>query len=352
MSHFSVTVRLPFTIKAGILTHEVSRALIPYKEYGCGDHDPDELSRYLVFEDMEDKELENYQSGTVEMIRLRDGSLLHPWDEKFRNPDNPLRLDNTKPSYIYPETSVEVTLPFNAVYPTFDDFMTGWNGYKGRDPRTGRYGRWHNPNQKWDWWTVGGRYRGHFHVKGWSDERLYGPDKYIHIEQLASPFKVDGCRIHSLDNEWALQEQCKRMDTFWQEWQDLCNGKEDENPFYGPRSTALHLGLIQCLNEDELPEKVWKKTLWPREIIEEINRYDVFTEVTREQFDTKFRCMFWPFNTYALLDSTGWHDPGRMGWWGMSSATPESYLAFNQGFIDRLQQGDKDDWVVCVDCHI
>ncbi|AUM93695.1 TPA: hypothetical protein LA742_001255 [Clostridium botulinum] len=42
-------------------------------------------------------------------------------------------------------------------YATLDEFMYEYYGYE-KDEKTGKYGYWHNPNAKWDWYVVGGRW--------------------------------------------------------------------------------------------------------------------------------------------------------------------------------------------------
>ena len=42
-------------------------------------------------------------------------------------------------------------------YKTLDEFMEKCYGYK-KDDVTGKYGYWANPNAKWDWYTIGGRW--------------------------------------------------------------------------------------------------------------------------------------------------------------------------------------------------
>lgn len=41
---------------------------------------------------------------------------------------------------------------------TFDEFVADWSGYTKNEQ--GIYGRITNPNKKWDWWVVGGRWTG------------------------------------------------------------------------------------------------------------------------------------------------------------------------------------------------
>lgn len=42
-------------------------------------------------------------------------------------------------------------------YETLDEFMESYHGYE-KNKETGTYGYWENPNAKWDWYVVGGRW--------------------------------------------------------------------------------------------------------------------------------------------------------------------------------------------------
>lgn len=59
------------------------------------------------------------------------------------------------------------------------------------------------------------------------------------------------------------------------------------------------------------------------------------------------------FSIWAVLDNTGWHEPGNMGWWGISSAEPadESKWSINweKTFITTE---NKNKYITIVDCHI
>lgn len=44
------------------------------------------------------------------------------------------------------------------MYSTFDQFVSDWHGY--HEKRGDVWGRMTNPNAKWDWWVIGGRWTG------------------------------------------------------------------------------------------------------------------------------------------------------------------------------------------------
>lgn len=58
-------------------------------------------------------------------------------------------------------------------------------------------------------------------------------------------------------------------------------------------------------------------------------------------------------STYSVLTADGdWIEPGKMGWFGRSHATPIQEHTFYKVFADIIQKADKEDTFVVVDCHI
>jgi hypothetical protein len=48
-------------------------------------------------------------------------------------------------------------------YSSFEEFIEDWGGYEKNE--NGKYGYWENPNAKWDWYQIGGRWNGFFKLK-------------------------------------------------------------------------------------------------------------------------------------------------------------------------------------------
>jgi hypothetical protein len=57
----------------------------------------------------------------------------------------------------------EASEKFKAEYKDLATFAKEWHGYEMRDD--GRIGRLTNPNSKWDWWQIGGRWSGDLMLK-------------------------------------------------------------------------------------------------------------------------------------------------------------------------------------------
>ena len=141
MSHFTVGV-----IVNKLTEEEVHKALAPYQENN-GEDCPKE---YLEFNSVTEEYKEKYENETRTMVKLENNDLVSTSDDRFKkeikDEEHPLGLT----TYEIPENLVQVKVPYKVLYPTFDEYMTDWCGYK-LDEETNDYGYWENPNRKWDW---------------------------------------------------------------------------------------------------------------------------------------------------------------------------------------------------------
>lgn len=342
MSHFSVMVRVPAKIKFEDLEEFIIGMMVPYKESGCGDKDTAELKKYLTFHDTEEESISEYGTGTCRMIRLVDGAVCCAYDNRFRNPD----LFSDEGQWKYPPGSSEFEMPLKERYETFEEYMADYCGSHSRDPETGRYGYWQNPNKKWDYWRIGGRFRGKlivnrrgFYAKKsweWEDEKNV-PDG---LET------ADIARVSWLDFATIEQKTDERMMEFWTQWQQFCDGEKFDS-FDGPRSTAFGLGLLDCKSKNELTGDEWKVIPWNHNE----NRFDVLKNVSLEEFKS-MRNYFLSVGTWARLDADGWKEKGKMGWFACSDATTDSTKGFMDSFVPWIKADDQEDWLAILDCHI
>jgi hypothetical protein len=323
--------------------------------------------------DETDKVHEEWNTEKTEQVRL-DGKLYYQWDRELLNAVNASRiragkepLERFGSSHPDPELDEAIKMaggvfedvPYKEIYKTFDSFVRDYHGY--RLESKGRYGYYHNPNAKWDWWQIGGRWTGHWPAKKDAEDVGIG-DPGLMTER-APEGRVDVIRIRNIDMALAEQETEQMVEKFLKEYAAYYeNGKEPEgsHPWSGPRSDGVNLGLILCLNEDEISDKMrvkGKLEKWPHQIKEGVDRFDVILPLPEgdelEKFKQFLRDHFNHLRTYAYLDpEKGWVEPGTMGWWASTDATPETRKEYSQGFMDWLRSGNQDDWIVSVDCHI
>lgn len=173
------------------------------------------------------------------------------------------------------------------------------------DDETGRRGYWQNPDAKWDWYEVGGRFHGKLRAARGAramPERLVGsyPDG-----------RYDSARVGDCD--FSPDEEARVAALGF--WKHAVEGAGDGTPV----------------------------SLRPPEFY--LRRYgDAATFAEAES----------TFGTWAVVTPDGeWHEQGAMGWWGLSSETDEEALDWVRGFRARFLDPADPDWTATVvDCHI
>lgn len=152
----------------------------------------------------------------------------------------------------------------------------------------------YNPDSKWDWYEVGGR---------WSN-----------MLTTIDGEKVDKCLIKHL-NLTPDKESYDKAIRFWElvvEEQPLKEG-------------------------EKMPFNMYRKEYF-------INRYE-----TKENYANIQSQLC----TYAVLMPNGeWFEPGKMGWWGVSLSEMDAQKEWDKNYHKFFEQAE-DDWTVTiVDCHI
>lgn len=123
-------------------SEEISSILAPFKKGDKGKVD----EKYLKFVDLDKEERLAYDTQGVEQLQAPDGSFLWTWSEEAKK----LPPEEMK-------KHVLVKRAFKEIYPTLEEYLKDWNGLE-IDEQTGLIGFWHNPNGKFDDFTIGGNF--------------------------------------------------------------------------------------------------------------------------------------------------------------------------------------------------
>jgi hypothetical protein len=202
---------------------------------------------------------------------------------------------------------------FKDKYPTVEAWIEGRHSYSYREGEG--YGYYHNPNAKWDWFQIGGRWAGYFRLKegksanGKKGQPTLLMDRGKAAEILAEPLTCDIARKGDIDFEGMVLEN-----------------KADA-------------------------EKTWKKHL--QKIAKKDNNYHPYFEHGIESEDTKSKFIRrrTSIATFAVLMNGIWYQRGQMGWWGCVADEKDQDEWIAQ--FDKLLKGLSDDtWLAAVDCHI
>lgn len=157
----------------------------------------------------------------------------------------------------------------------------------------------YNPDSKWDWWVVGGR---------WSGEITTKDGKEVNSAKIADiDFSIN-------------EEEYKKNKRFWE---IIVDGDE-------PRT------------KEEEEQKKW--TWYKKEYY--TNRYEDADDYANRASQ---------FATYAVVTPDGvWHEKGQMGWWGMSTDTAEDAKGWDANYYNEFiaPYDPNNTYVTVVDCHI
>ena len=160
----------------------------------------------------------------------------------------------------------------------------------------------YNPNSKWDWYCIGGRFCELIHIKKEARAKYFGCDT------------TDEASVGDIDFSGDPEVYAEAL-RFWDVVVDGAEPQEDEDFF-----TIYNAKFYKAYYGD------------------------------RETYAR--HCA--QFNTFAVVTPNGvWHEKGEMGWFGMSSDTPEDAKSWNEHYKERFIDTADPNWILTiVDCHI
>lgn len=168
-----------------------------------------------------------------------------------------------------------------------------------------------NPNRKWDWFQVGGRWAGFFTLKEGA-QGTRGAQSWMQ-KMGGQPYpegKVDQARKGDIDFDSMFAENMKNAEESWSKY------------------------------EAEVAEKGIEKVsaYWD---------YGIKKDETREQYIAR---KSFP-GTFAVLYNGEWYERGSMGWWGAVHDEKEDDI-WDAEFKKLLASISDNTLLTVVDCHI
>ncbi len=209
--------------------------------------------------------------------------------------------------YSAPEVKLE-EYPFKKKYATYQEFLEDYHGLS-KDEEMDAYGYWSNPNSKWDWYLMGGRWTGYFKPKAKAIGDVGEPG--LMTERPTNGY-VDQIMVKNVDFEGMKVDSLKKAETNWDEFQ-----KDLQDP-----NKKNHARFMWNAKED----------------------------ITKEEF-IKERTAGDGWQPFAFIDKNGeWVEKGEMGWWGM--VHDEDADAHEDAFEKFVKTLEPDDILTIWDCHI
>lgn len=233
------------------------------------------------------------------------------------------------------------------IYKTFEEYVRDYHC----DEKMGYY---RNPNAKWDWYIVGGRWLGRFKPK--SNLAGFMGDSTWASGNVASD-NVDIIQKKNIDVEGMINDLREERIALWEKhWAksniDITNYKT-WSEMYSERASELELerlpreeiDLLRIkFSSQEASSAVSKMEKEMGMINSAVDffchgDFDKYMEITA--FDV--------LSSYSILKDSKWFESGKMGWFG-TKLTEEA--DFESQWLELFDSIDDDDWIVNIDCHI
>jgi hypothetical protein len=394
MSHFSVLV----------IGGDIEKQLAPFHEFECTGLDDEHVQEI----DVTEKALAKFNEDTSTRYRDSAGNLHEAFDEAgdykpeyLREPtpeelakhgkmigsgsDGKIRWVSSDwydgkgyraKVFQIPEGLVEVEVRRNTVE-TFAEFCSEYYGHPvvpfGTEPDLSgecQYGYTivdekgevvktvdrTNPNAKWDWYEIGGRWNGYFKLKSLAVGVLGQPGLQTMNKDYEPPTndRADSCFKSDIDIEGMRDEEsaeaAKRYDLFTEvtagqshlSWEQVkekhptgdvdTNGKPEVN-WEAAREEYNAQPTVTALRSND-------NTRW-------FDADDFLCP--REQYIQRFRdsaCV-----TFAVVKDGQWYERGQMGWFGMTR-NEKDRDEWNAQFAALLDGLSDNTLITIVDCHI
>lgn len=286
MSHFSVAVfhREDQSVEDLLAPYDESIVVAPYIKY----------TREQAIAKTR-KDIENYKNG------LYAKYLANP-EEYAKNCSNEGHLE-----YLREGFPKKLNWTDEECY----EDVASWYDEEDKDEEGNLYSTY-NPNSKWDWYSIGGRFPGMLKSKNGKhgEGSAFNPNPRVSGE-------FDSARVGDIDFSMDMDAYNKAI-RYWEvvvEKQPLREG-ENEKDFFN----------------------------WYRD--------GYYEEYYRDKETYAKICA--SCNTYAVVLPNGrWYEKGEMGWWGMSSETGDESLDWDLHYKERFIDTADPDWILTiVDCHI
>lgn len=351
MSHFTVLV----------IGGRVADQLQPFHEFECTGID----DQYV--QDVDDTESlrADFNKATMVMLLGPDGRLHDRFDD----------AGNWKPEFskpgvlrrepVIPDGFVEIKLLASEAV-TFRRWLKSWTsrnevahgelpdtagihkyGFTVIDPQgdVARTMDRTNPNKKWDWFVVGGRYSGHFRLKPGRVGTLGNQD---HADTNDGPVNRADIALKD-DIDFAYMRDAKRHEAqalydkisaiiagrSWQTWPQL---REAHGTDVEAARTAYHAQPVVVdlqaagRTDDELS--------WV-----DLDDFAVDRATYVEQQVNLAG------STFAVLRDGKWYERGKMGWWGIVHDEKDD-SAWAREFAKLIDDMPPETFLTVVDCHI
>lgn len=235
-------------------------------------------------------------------------------------------------------------------YDSLEQFVEDYYGYEKRDDK---WGRMTNPNAKWDWWVIGGRWSGsYFKVKHGAQGIAEGQPGVFGNET-----GIDVIRVGDIDWEAMRGEAEERAKKYFEKLEAAFGGSIPQ-----PEVAWSEMHTKEEYKDWEIQTKRDFYHAQPAlQKLAEVQKLDTEHELFGFFFSLEdFACGKDEYvrrkgedalTTYAVVKNGKWYQKGEMGWFGMASNEKDAEQ-WGDEMSALLADVDEDEIATLVDCHI
>lgn len=261
--------------------------------------------------------------------------------EHVLQPFHEYECTGTKDEYVVfveaDETREELEKEWNQDdYDTFEIYLKEYHGYKMEGDKIGRHT---NPNAKWDWWVIGGRWSGFLKP---AEQGVGEKGKAGLMGAQYDENGVDVCMKSSVDFDGRMKEAAELAAVDYDKASKIIDGRD-------------WLSWKDCLAQDgTMDEK--REQYHAQQVIKdmrEVNDNPFFSldkyQVGRDKFIEQAANE--SIATFAVVKDGEWYERGEMGWFGCVGSEKDEDQWHGE-FKDMLDNIPADACLTIVDCHI
>jgi hypothetical protein len=218
---------------------------------------------------------------------------------------------------------------------------------EGYEEHEGKFGYWENPNAKWDWYVLGGRWSGMFKLKPGSNGTVGEGGLF---SSPGGPGTADAAFKKDIDFTEMRREAGEEAGKTWDKVRSIVGDLSDyvkweevrENMFPGDINAARDWYHNQpaCVKLNKYNNK-------NKHELGFINLGDFLCSRTDYCIDAANGS----FVTFAVIKDGVWYERGSMGWWGVVSNESDRD-EWNSKVAQMVDELPDDTLISVYDCHI
>ena len=233
-------------------------------------------------------------------------------------------------------------IPLKEKYPDYNTYLEEWHGVENVE----KQGYWTNPNGKWDWYELGGRWTGYFKMKPGIEGEVGKPGLMTPVAEvgyadqaLKKDIDFDAMRAEAVEK--AEEAYDKAMSYIGhlpvnEKWESVRERFKEEGKSV-EEAREFYWAQERC--------KAWEK------ISDRDFRFgyevDNFT-VSKEEYVKRAKDS--AISSFAVVKDGKWYSRGDMGWFGVTHNEKET-KDWNEEFNKLIDSLPDDTLLSLYDCH-